>query len=605
MKIVCENCATKYSIADEKVVGKTFKLRCKKCSHTIVVKGTPEGEPSQSSAAPSSAGVEAAADQGPTPGGQDAAVWHLVIDGGQVGPVAADEVRSKFTAGQIDRETYIWRDGYEGWRRLAEADEFGDIGAPSGSDEATRKSQSADLFKDPGFVPPADDAPTIGDMGRLGLAGGAVLTSPPTSDTIMSPPGAGAMNADDGYAQQPRGGMGPSSVAGSGAMAAAGAEPGVDVKAMTGTRREDSVLFSLNNLQALASGGGGGGASPAGGMSSLPSSAAAPASTAARPGYANSQTEGSGLIDIRAMAAQTLSQSSFAATPFAGSGKPDELPMVSDAPLFSPVAPAVLMPTAEPQGMPKWVWGLIAAGGVGVVAMLAVLIWVIRAPTPQPTPPGGETPPKGVAVEALDKDKDKDKGAPSGPEIKPVGQKDEPAVAAGTPAKGKEPEAADDRKRKPRDKDKGKDKGKEPAVAQPTPPPPTRVEAPTPPPVKQKPAKPRDDLDALLDSASPGGSKPKGEAVKKDAPEQLSLDTIKSTLKGANGAVQACKDQFKTPGTYMVKFVIGKNGRVSDASVPGKSGDPTADCVAKAVKGVRFPELSGDPQSVTYPFILR
>jgi predicted Zn finger-like uncharacterized protein len=598
MKIVCENCATKYSIADEKVVGKTFKLRCKKCSHTIVVKGTPEGEPSQASAAPPSAGVEAAAEAGPAQGGQDAAVWHLVIDGGQVGPVTADEVRSKFAAGQVDRETYVWRDGYEGWRRLAEADEFGDIGAPSGSDEATRKSQAADLFRDPSYAPPPDEAPTIGDMGRMGLA-------------ILSPPGAGTgpAHADDSYAQPRGGGAGVGSgalaggMAGSGAMAAAGAEPGVDVKAMTGTRREDSVLFSLNNLQALASGGG---APAGGGMGPVPSSPTASAAAPARPGYANSQTEGSGLIDIRAMAAQTLSQSSFAATPFSGSSKPDELPLVNDAPLFSPVAPAVLMPTAEPQGMPKWVWGLIAAGGVGVVAMLGVLIWVIRTPTPQPTPPpGGETQPKGVAVEPLDKDKDKG----STPEIKPAAQKDE-AVAAATPAKGKEPEAADDRKRKDKDrakdKDKGKDKpGKEPAMTQPTPPP-TRVETPPPPPpVKQKPAKPKDDLDALLDSASPGGSKPKGETVKKDAPEQLSLDTIKSTLKGANGAVQACKDQFKTPGTYMVKFVIGKNGRVSDASVPGKSGDPTAECVAKAVKGVRFPELSGDPQSVTYPFILR
>ena len=43
MKIVCDNCSTKYSIADEKVRGKVFKIRCKKCSHIIVVKGT-DGE---------------------------------------------------------------------------------------------------------------------------------------------------------------------------------------------------------------------------------------------------------------------------------------------------------------------------------------------------------------------------------------------------------------------------------------------------------------------------------------------------------------------------------------------------------------------------------
>src|SRR5580693_608771 len=39
MKIVCDSCGTKYSIADEKVRGKVFKIRCKKCSHIIVVRG--------------------------------------------------------------------------------------------------------------------------------------------------------------------------------------------------------------------------------------------------------------------------------------------------------------------------------------------------------------------------------------------------------------------------------------------------------------------------------------------------------------------------------------------------------------------------------------
>ena len=51
MKIVCDNCATKYSIADEKVRGKVFKIRCKKCQHIIVVKGV-EGEAAVDAAAP-------------------------------------------------------------------------------------------------------------------------------------------------------------------------------------------------------------------------------------------------------------------------------------------------------------------------------------------------------------------------------------------------------------------------------------------------------------------------------------------------------------------------------------------------------------------------
>src|SRR6185295_17051658 len=59
--------------------------------------------------------------------------------------------------------------------------------------------------------------------------------------------------------------------------------------ALTGQRHENSVLFSLSNLEALAA----------------PSSS--PASMAPRPGLSSTGgSEGSGLIDIRSMAQMTL-----------------------------------------------------------------------------------------------------------------------------------------------------------------------------------------------------------------------------------------------------------------------------------------------------------
>src|SRR5579885_3061950 len=112
MKIVCDNCATKYSIADEKVRGKVFKIRCKKCSHIIVVRGN-EGA---AAGGPAAGGDGFPGDEPPTtvaPGGAVGAaagagadaVWHLVIDREQVGPLTAAEVRQKFSAGEIDVET--------------------------------------------------------------------------------------------------------------------------------------------------------------------------------------------------------------------------------------------------------------------------------------------------------------------------------------------------------------------------------------------------------------------------------------------------------------------------------------------------------------------
>src|SRR6478736_2491583 len=109
MKIVCDNCATKYSIADEKVRGKVFKIRCKKCSHIIVVKGN-EGAPGEVNAAGSdvaaSPAAEANLDAAPADG------WHVVINGEQVGPLSPQEIRAKFAAGEIDAESYAWREGF-------------------------------------------------------------------------------------------------------------------------------------------------------------------------------------------------------------------------------------------------------------------------------------------------------------------------------------------------------------------------------------------------------------------------------------------------------------------------------------------------------------
>src|SRR5438270_6536992 len=161
MKIVCDNCATKYSIADEKVRGKVFKIRCKKCSHIIVVRGNEGGGP-QSVSDAGSGGFPAdeeqatvAADRGTPAGGVGAtdAVWHLVIDREQVGPLTPTEVRAKFAAGEIDAETYGWKEGFADWLRVGSIDEFRDLGAPP--EGATRRTDSADLFGSGG----GDDAP--------------------------------------------------------------------------------------------------------------------------------------------------------------------------------------------------------------------------------------------------------------------------------------------------------------------------------------------------------------------------------------------------------------------------------------------------------------
>src|SRR5437762_2885553 len=99
MKIVCDSCGAKYSISDDKVAGKVFKIRCKKCSEVIVVRGDQQQAAADASAAPASA-------QG---------IWHVVIDGDQSGPYAPARLAELLTQGTIDWEAYVWTEGFDNW----------------------------------------------------------------------------------------------------------------------------------------------------------------------------------------------------------------------------------------------------------------------------------------------------------------------------------------------------------------------------------------------------------------------------------------------------------------------------------------------------------
>src|SRR6267378_3638934 len=102
MKIVCDACQAKYSISDDKVQGKVFKIRCKKCSNIIVVRG---GAGAAEAPAPQQEKETRVYDYGYEGGGGggggDEAVWHLVINQDQVGPMTVAEVQQKFASGEI------------------------------------------------------------------------------------------------------------------------------------------------------------------------------------------------------------------------------------------------------------------------------------------------------------------------------------------------------------------------------------------------------------------------------------------------------------------------------------------------------------------------
>src|SRR5260221_13799714 len=112
MKITCQSCQAKYTIADEKVLGKIVKIRCKKCSATIVVNGSdPSGAPAYG-AVETAQGGQGGADEG----------WTVNVGDGDQRTMTDAEVVAAYQAGVIGTETFCWKDGMSDWVPLREVE---------------------------------------------------------------------------------------------------------------------------------------------------------------------------------------------------------------------------------------------------------------------------------------------------------------------------------------------------------------------------------------------------------------------------------------------------------------------------------------------------
>jgi len=126
---------------------------------------------------------------------------------------------------------------------------------------------------------------------------------------------------------------------------------------------------------------------------------------------------------------------------------------------------------------------------------------------------------------------------------------------------------------------------------------------------EKKPAK--GSLEDLLNEASPTrkGSSHGGDDDKKSGGDgasagPLAKNAVVAGMNSVKAKVSDCYNQYKVPGMAMVNVVIGKNGKVSTATVTGKfAGTPTGSCVEKAVKTASFPPSDG--LSTPYPFQLK
>jgi len=87
-------------------------------------------------------------------------------------------------------------------------------------------------------------------------------------------------------------------------------------------------------------------------------------------------------------------------------------------------------------------------------------------------------------------------------------------------------------------------------------------------------------------------------------PEQPPRDSVASGLRSVAGAVAACgQGQHGVANTTVT--ISGSTGRVSNAQVTGQfAGTPIGSCVARAVRGARFPRFSRPTFQVSFPYRL-
>jgi predicted Zn finger-like uncharacterized protein len=202
MKITCHSCSAKYTVSDDKVQGKTVKMKCRKCGATIVVGASSGSDPSADTV-----GLEQAAEggEGPPPGS-----FLVNVGDNDQRTMTLAEVVEAYNSGVVTADTYVWAEGMTDWQALSDNGEI--VGALN---EAAATSGAAMSSSGYASAPPAAAAPAARkDQGRR------------SQDLFASPP--------DSYS-------GGASFGGAGL----GASP-----APAGKRDENSVLFSLNALTA-------------------------------------------------------------------------------------------------------------------------------------------------------------------------------------------------------------------------------------------------------------------------------------------------------------------------------------------------------------------
>ncbi|HYO69228.1 MAG TPA: AgmX/PglI C-terminal domain-containing protein [Archangium sp.] len=190
MNFSCNKCQRRYSIADDKVRGKTVKVRCKNCQNVISVEGPP-ADAEESTRVVSLADVERLREQdrslaeehSATVGAQPAAAagmswedeptrtmplrdarspWFVMVKSKQEGPLDEGALSELMASGAVTGRSYFWQQGMPDWKRGQDIPELAGFFAPAAPTPAPPPPPARAAPPPPVMAPEPDTSPAAG-----------------------------------------------------------------------------------------------------------------------------------------------------------------------------------------------------------------------------------------------------------------------------------------------------------------------------------------------------------------------------------------------------------------------------------------------------------
>jgi len=256
MKILCQACAAKYTIADEKVVGKVIKIKCKKCGAPIVVNGNDPSALAAATAPPDDddGGATRVVNQAPdfaqaaagAPAGNE---WTVSVSDDDQRSMTTDQIVAGYRAGQIPGDAFVWRDGMTDWLPLSNVPELMSLVGGNGGAQAAPAPAAA----------PAYGQPAGYDAGGYGAAASGAGFASTQLGGAQAPMAAAVAAAQQQIAAAPAAAAAPMAARRAGGRGGSadlfgsgggGAQAASQLPSAVGERNENSVLFSISALKA-------------------------------------------------------------------------------------------------------------------------------------------------------------------------------------------------------------------------------------------------------------------------------------------------------------------------------------------------------------------